>query len=58
MTANSTHHRRTKHIEIDINFIREKVTLGQVYVLHIPSSHQFTNITTKGLPVVGGQNWQ
>jgi len=51
MTANPIHHRRTKHIEIDIHFVREKVALGHVWVLHVPSSHQFADIMTKGLPV-------
>jgi len=55
MTANPVHHRRTKHIEmhieIDIHFVREKVALGQVRVLHVPSSRQFADIMTKGLPV-------
>jgi hypothetical protein len=51
MTANPVHHRRMKHIEIDIHFIREKVALGKFRVLHVPSSHQFADIMTKGLPV-------
>ncbi|WVZ78234.1 hypothetical protein U9M48_025980 [Paspalum notatum var. saurae] len=51
MTANPVHHRRTKSIEIDIHFVREKVALGQFRVLHVPSSHQFADIMTKGLPV-------
>jgi len=51
MTANPVHHRRTKHIEIDIHFVREKVALGQIRVLHVPSSHQYANIMTKGLPL-------
>jgi hypothetical protein len=38
MTANPVHHRRTKHIEIVIHFVREKVALGQVRVLRVPSS--------------------
>jgi len=51
MTANPVHQRRTKHIEIDIHFVREKVALGEVRVLHVPSSHQFADMMTKGLPV-------
>jgi len=51
MTANPVHHRRTKHIEIDIHFVREKVALGEVRVLHVPSQYQFADIMTKGLPV-------
>ena len=51
MTANPVHHRRTKHIEIDIHFVREKVALGEVRVLHVPSSHQYADIMTKGLPI-------
>jgi hypothetical protein len=49
--VSDVHHRRTKHIEIDIHFIREKVALGQVQVLHMPSSHQFADIMIKALPV-------
>jgi hypothetical protein len=50
MTTNPVHHRCTKHIEIDIHFVCEKVALGQVRVLHVPSSHQYADIMTKGLP--------
>jgi hypothetical protein len=51
MTANPVHHHRTKNIEIDIHFVREKVALGEVRALQVLSSHQFANIMTKGLPV-------
>jgi hypothetical protein len=51
MTVNPVHHRRMRHIEIDIHFVREKVALGQFRVLHVPSAHQFTDIMTKGLPI-------
>ncbi|KAK1604337.1 hypothetical protein QYE76_028010 [Lolium multiflorum] len=50
MSSNPVQHKRTKHIEIDIHFVREKVSLGEVRVLHVPSSHQFADVMTKGLP--------
>jgi len=50
LSENPVHHRRTKHVELDIHFVREKVALGQFKVLHIPTQHQFADIMTKGLP--------
>jgi hypothetical protein len=41
----------TLPITIDIHFLHEKITLGNVRVLHIPSSHQYLDIMTKWLPV-------
>jgi hypothetical protein len=32
---------------IDIHFIREKVVLGEVHVLHVSTSHQFTDTWLK-----------
>ncbi|KAJ9561648.1 hypothetical protein OSB04_006808 [Centaurea solstitialis] len=43
-------HQRKKHIEIDIHFVREKVALGHIWVLHVPSSAQYADIFTKSLP--------
>jgi hypothetical protein len=43
-------HQRTKHVEIDLHFVREKVALGHVRVLHVPTTSQYANIFTKGLP--------
>jgi hypothetical protein len=50
MTSNPVHHRRMKHIEIDIHFVRERVALGELRVRHVPSVQQFTDVMTKGLP--------
>ncbi|GJW63411.1 ribonuclease H-like domain-containing protein [Tanacetum coccineum] len=41
---------RTKHIEIDIHFVRDQVATGHVRVLHVLSRYQYANIFTKGLP--------
>nr|GEW76203.1 ribonuclease H-like domain-containing protein [Tanacetum cinerariifolium] len=45
-----TIHECTKHIEIDIHFVRNLVAAGQVRVLHVPSRYQFANILSNGLP--------
>lgn len=50
MSHNPVQHQRTKHVEMDIHFVREKVALGHIRVLHVPSSSQFADIFTKGLP--------
>ena len=50
LAANPVHHRRTKHIELDIHFVREHVALGRVRVLHVPTDQQFADVMTKGLP--------
>jgi hypothetical protein len=56
MSTNPVQHRRTKHIEIDIHFVREKVALGQVQVLHVPTTSQFADIFTKSLPTQSFQD--
>ncbi|GJT14616.1 ribonuclease H-like domain-containing protein [Tanacetum coccineum] len=50
MSANPVQHQRRKHVEIDIYFVRDMVTAGQVRVLHVPSRFQYVDIFTKGPP--------
>lgn len=38
------------HVEIDLHFVRDKVALCHIRVVHVPSSYQFADILTKGLP--------
>ena len=52
MSSNPVQHQRTKHIEIDLHFVRERVALGEIRVLHVPTSSQFADIFTKGLPTL------
>jgi len=51
MSSNYIQHKRTKHVEMNIHFVREKVAKGQVHVLHVPSHNQIDEIFTNGLPL-------
>ncbi|KAK4364549.1 hypothetical protein RND71_015907 [Anisodus tanguticus] len=52
LSGNPVQYQRTKHIEMDIHFVREKIARGQVHVCHVPSTYQIADIFTKGLPSV------
>jgi hypothetical protein len=49
LSTNLVQHQRTKHVEIDLHFVRDYVATGAVRVLHIPTTSQFGDIFTKGL---------
>lgn len=49
LSNNPIQYQYTKHIEMDIHFVREKVALGQVRVLLVLSRYQIADIFTKGL---------
>ena len=43
-------HDRTKHVEVDKHFIKEKVERGQICITYVPTTEQSADILTKGLP--------
>jgi histone deacetylase 1/2 len=47
LTANPVFHARTKHIEVDFHFVREKVALGALDVRFIASADQVADVFTK-----------
>jgi len=49
MSSNLVQHQCTKHIEIDLHFVQERVAIGAVHVMHVPTSAQYADIFTKGL---------
>lgn len=50
LAANPVLHSRTKHLELDLYFVREKVQRGLVSVTHLSAKEQVADIFTKALP--------
>jgi len=51
LSTNHIFHARTKHVEVDYHFVRERVAKKKILIRFIPSRDQLADVFTKPLPV-------
>jgi hypothetical protein len=50
LAKNPVHHARTKHIDIQYHFVREKVESGDVQLMYMSTEDMIADALTKPLP--------
>ena len=50
IAAKPVYHSKTKHFEIDLHFIRDKVMKGEIEISYVASKDQTADVLTKPLP--------
>jgi hypothetical protein len=51
LSTNPIFHVRTRHVEVDYHFFRDRVAKKEIQIRFISSSDQFADVFTKPLPV-------
>ena len=51
LTANPVHHARTKHMEIDVHFVPDKVLEKELEILYVPLEHQIEDVFNKAFSI-------
>lgn len=52
LASNPAFHARTKHIEVDVHFVRDRVLSRHLEVRYVPSEYQIADVLTKVLTSV------
>ena len=50
LAKNPTHHAKTKHVDVQLHFIRDHIEKGTINIEYCPTEDMLADLMTKGLP--------